>query len=71
MMMNKFNQGQEIALYSCSCALSILVTEIAKGRKLEYDDPLVHFARERLWRVADALPDNHRNFFLQFERAVA
>ncbi|CAB4192865.1 hypothetical protein UFOVP1244_110 [uncultured Caudovirales phage] len=69
--MNSFSQEQEIAIYSCACALSALVTAIAQGLQLDYDSPVVHFARERLWQAADSLPDVHRNFFLQFEREVA
>jgi len=69
--MSGFDQNQEYHLYDCACALSVVVTAIAQGHKLDYDSPVVHFARERLWRLADALPDTHRNFLLQFERAVA
>jgi len=66
----KFSWEQEYAMYCCSCALSVLVTQIAKGIPLDYDDPTVHFARERLWRLAASLPQQEK-FFLQFERAVA
>ena len=70
-VMSSFDKSQEFSLYDCACALSVVVTAIAQGHQLDYDSPVIHFARERLWHLADALPDTHRNFFLQFERAVA
>ena len=69
-----FSYEQGLALHDCACALSVLVTAIAKKQQVDYDSPTVHYARERLWRLADSLsslPAEQRNFFLQFERAVA